>query len=331
VAALLSHCSFLFFLFCLMLDELLRRRVLILMGKGGVGKTTLSAAIAVLSARRKGPTLAMESDERAPMAGLLGSRASYSPMVVSPGLSVMVLEGSHSLEEYLRLVIPARTIFHAVASSKLYQYFVQAAPGLRELMMLGKIYYEAAIGQGGKSRWDTIVFDAPSSGHALSLLRMPFAARDTFGESLVGREASNIGALLGDPDRCAIVAVTTPEPMAIAETVESCAELHRFELPVSAVFLNRHNPSCFTAADVTRLKTAPALRGRRSNLQYLCAVAAAGLAQEAETRRAVRLLHSKVQCPIVPIAEFHNFSGPALMARIAAELGGEPRDASVAT
>ncbi|HEV3111856.1 MAG TPA: ArsA family ATPase [Candidatus Binataceae bacterium] len=314
-----------------MLDQLLRHRILILLGKGGVGKTTLSAAIAWLAARRNGSTLAMECDERAPLAALLGSRASFSPIVVSPGLSVMVLEGGHALEEYLRLVIPARAIFHAVASSKLYQYFVQAAPGVRELMMLGKIYYEAAIGKGGKPHWDTVIFDAPSSGNALSLLRMPFATRETFGESLVGREASNIGALLRDPQRCGLIAVTTPEPMAIAETVETCAELSKLKLPLAAVILNRHNPTYFSAADVTRLKNSAALRSRRAHAQYLGAVASAGLAQEAETRRALRLLQSKVKCPIVPLADFSNFSGAALMARIAAELGSEPRDASVAT
>ncbi|HKD65943.1 MAG TPA: ArsA family ATPase [Candidatus Binataceae bacterium] len=314
-----------------MLDQLLRRRVLIVLGKGGVGKTTLSAAFAWLAARRKGPALAMECDERAPMAALLGSRASYSPLAVSPALSVMVLEGSHALEEYLRLVIPARAIFQAVAASKLYQYFVQAAPGLRELMMLGKIYYEAAIGKPGKAHWDTIVLDAPSSGHALSLLRMPFAAHETFGESLVGREANHIGAMLRDPDRCAVIAATTPEPLAIAETIETAAELNKFQLPLAAVFLNRHNPSYFSAADVARLKSSAALRRRRAHAQYVCAVASAGLAQEAETRRALRLLQSKVRCPIVPLAEFSDFSGAALMSRVAAELASEPTGASVAT
>jgi anion-transporting ArsA/GET3 family ATPase len=313
-----------------MLDQLLSRRVLILLGKGGVGKTTISAALAWLAARRNGRTLAMECDERAPLAELLGSHASYAPIVVSPKLSVMVLEGSHSLEEYLRLVIPARAIFHAVSASKLYQYFVQAAPGLRELMMLGKIYYEAKIGQGGQPNWDTIIFDAPSSGHALALLRMPFAARDTFGESLVGREAHNIGALLRDRAACGLVAVTTPEPMAITETIETCTELKALDLPVAAVFLNRHNPSSFTAADLARLKNSPALRTRREDARYIADVAAAGLAQMVETRKALRLLQSKVPCPVIGLPEFSNFSGAALLARIEAELSAEPRPTSAA-
>jgi anion-transporting ArsA/GET3 family ATPase len=273
----------------------------------------------------------MECDERAPMAALLGSRPSYTPIVAEPNLSLMVLEGSHALEEYLRLVVPGRAIFHAVASSKLYQYFVQAAPGLRELMMLGKIYYEATIGKGGKPNWDTIVFDAPASGHALSLLRMPFAARETFGESLVGREASNIGALLRDPNACALIAVTTPEPLAITETIETCAELAKLDLPLAALFLNRHNPSHFSPADLARLRNSAPLRNRRRHAQYLCDVAAAGLAQTTEARRALRMLQGKVQCPLIALPDFNSFSGQALLARITAELSTEPRGASVAT
>jgi anion-transporting ArsA/GET3 family ATPase len=314
-----------------MLEQLFRRRVLILLGKGGVGKTTLSAALARLAARRNGPALAMECDERAPLAALLASRASYTPLLVEPDLSVMVLEGSRALEEYLQLVVPGRAIFHAVASSKLYQYFVQAAPGLRELMMLGKIYYEAAIGKGGKPKWNTIVFDAPASGHALSLLRMPFAARDTFGESLVGREASNIGALLRDPQSCALIAVTTPEPMAITESIETCAQLNKLNLSLTAVFLNRYNPSHFSPADLARLRNSTQLRNRRGQARYLCDVAAAGLARATEARRALRMLQSKVRCPVIALPDFNSFSGAALLTRITAELSTEPRDTSAAT
>jgi anion-transporting ArsA/GET3 family ATPase len=198
-------------------------------------------------------------------------------------------------------------------------------------MMLGKIYYEAAIGQGGNRNWETIIFDAPSSGHALSLLRMPFAARETFGESLVGREAHNIGALLRDRHNCGLIAVTTPEPLAITETIETCAELHKLDLEVAAVFLNRHNPSSFIAADLARLKNSAALRTRRDHARYLTAVAAAGLAQSVEARRAIKSLQSKVQCPIITLPDFSDSSGAALLARIEAELSAEPRTASTVT
>src|ERR1700733_9302449 len=115
-----------------MLNEILARRVLIVLGKGGVGKSTLSAAIA---------KLATLSDGRA------------------------------ALEEYLRLVVPGRMLLKAVFASRLYQFFVKAAPGLRELMMLGKIYYEAGLDGAKPPARNIIVVDAPASGQAMSLLK----------------------------------------------------------------------------------------------------------------------------------------------------------------
>src|SRR5205823_2304389 len=152
-----------------MFDDLLKRRVLLIVGKGGVGKTVLAAAIATTSARRGARTLAMECDVRAPMADLLDAQPSFVARDVSERLSAIVLEGSHALEEYLRMVVPGRAVLNAIFASRLYQYFVQAAPGLKELMMLGKLYYESELRAGSRRKWNLIVVDAPASGQALSL------------------------------------------------------------------------------------------------------------------------------------------------------------------
>src|SRR5271154_1354604 len=126
-----------------MLNEILARRVLIVLGKGGVGKSTLSAAIARLATLSEARGLIMECDTRAPLAATFGVAPSFVPAHVAHNPSLMTLDGRAALEEYLRLVVPGRMLLKAVFASRLYQFFVQAAPGLRELMMLGKIYYEA--------------------------------------------------------------------------------------------------------------------------------------------------------------------------------------------
>ena len=170
--------------------------------------------------------------------------------MVSERLFVMVLEGRHSLEEYLKLVIPARTVMRAVFSSRLYQFFVNAAPGLKELMLLGKIYYEAERKLGGRDHWDLIVVDGPASGQALSLLKMPTAARQTFGDSVVGREAGNIIRALRDDGETAVVLVTTPEPLPISETLETAGTLREIGIAPAAIVFNRSrspnfsNPRC---------------------------------------------------------------------------------------
>src|SRR5216683_2541855 len=179
-----------------MLKELLSRRVLIVLGKGGVGKTAVSAAIAKLCAASGSRALLMETDTRAPLAAMFGIEPSSDPKEVAANLSLMTLDGRYALEEYLRLVVPGRMLLKAVFASRLYQFFVQAAPGLRELMMLGKIYYETERAPSDPKRHDLIIVDAPASGQALSLLNMPNAARSTFGDSIVGKEANNISRLL---------------------------------------------------------------------------------------------------------------------------------------
>src|SRR5271169_6633547 len=128
-----------------MLNEILARRVLIVLGKGGVGKSTLSAAIAKLATMSGARALIMEYDARAPLAATFGVAPSFVPTDVAPNIALMTLDGRASLEQYLRQVVPGRMLLKAVFASRLYQFFVQAAPGLRELMLLGKIYYEAGL------------------------------------------------------------------------------------------------------------------------------------------------------------------------------------------
>src|SRR5215469_8225936 len=136
-----------------MINELLARRVIIVLGKGGVGKSTLSAALAKAATHNGWRALVMECDSRAPLASIYGLSPSYEPAEAAPGMYLMTLDGRHSLEQYLRIAVPSRLLLKAVFSSRLYQFFVQAAPGLRELMALGKVYYEAGRERGDSERW----------------------------------------------------------------------------------------------------------------------------------------------------------------------------------
>ena len=145
----------------------LDRRLQFVTGKGGVGKTTTAAALALLLARRGRRTLAVEMDAAGRLPALLGGTVSSVPQEVRPGVHVLTVEGRAALEEYLGMIIPVKRLLSSVFSSRVYQYFVAAAPGLKELMTVGKIAYETTRDDGGRPLWDAVVVDAPATGHGL--------------------------------------------------------------------------------------------------------------------------------------------------------------------
>ncbi|MDO8433883.1 MAG: ArsA family ATPase [Candidatus Binatus sp.] len=301
-----------------MLTELLDCRVLIVLGKGGVGKTVLSAAIARLAAASGRRALIMETDAGAPLASTLGVEASFVPIDVAPNLSLMLLDGGHALEEYLRLVVPGRMLLKAVFASRVYQFFVQAAPGLRELMMLGKIYYEAERAPDDPNRHDLIIVDAPASGQALSMLKMPAAAHSTFGDSTVGKESRNISDLLHDRRRCAILQVTTSDSLSVSETIETYAELNRLGMPPSAIIYNRATPFRFDAGDISSLLGRMRAAGRHRD--HLAELAEAERLSAGESRKAATRIRRATHAPLIEVAEHGGIDGLDLIERVASDL-----------
>jgi len=243
-----------------MSGALLDRRLHVVVGKGGVGKTTVTAGLAMLLARRGRRTLAVEMDSTGHLPTLLGaSGPAHTPQAVSRNLHVLSVQGRAALEEYLGLVIPVKRLLQTVFSSRIYQYFVAAAPGLKELMTVGKIWFEATREEGGRPSWDAIVVDAPATGHSLQYLRMPQAARDTFGTGLVQREAAKIVGLLQDASTTAVHLVTLAEEMPVAETLETAEQLRDvLHMPLGWVVVNRLHRRRFPADVVADLAAAAA-------------------------------------------------------------------------
>jgi anion-transporting ArsA/GET3 family ATPase len=206
-------------------------------------------------------TLAIEMDVSGRLPAVLGAptAAVGTAREVSPNLSVVSIDGRAALEEYLGLVIPVKRLLSTIFSSRVYQYFVAAAPGLKELMTVGKVWYEATRKDGARMTWDTVVVDAPATGHGLQYLRMPQAARDTFGAGLVQREATRVVDLLQDARTTAVHLVTLAEDMPVTEALEAHAQITGpLGLPAGAVIVNRVHRGRFALDLVAALEAAAA-------------------------------------------------------------------------
>ncbi len=232
---------------------ILDRRLLIVGGKGGTGKSSVAAALAELSAYRGKSTLLVSADGSPGAAGMFGVVPEHEATEVMRNLSVLQIGSSEALTEFIGLQLgPLGAIGKPVANA--FSFVAEAAPGVSELLLVGKYAHEARSGS-----WDLVVVDAASSGHLLGEL----AAAQNVGEiAPVGRLARETGwmiALLGDPEITGVVNVTLAEEVPVSETIEFVDRLHD-ETPanLAAVVVNRTRPQLYA-------------RTRRSELDELLA------------------------------------------------------------
>lgn len=315
------------------IGELLDRRLLFTVGKGGVGRTTVSLALALEAARRGKRVLVVELEGAKGLGLALDEQRARGGDPRLARIEHLEVEGRRALEEYLGLIIPVRRLLGTVFSSKIYQYFVAAAPGLRELMTVGKIFYEVERDDGRAP--DLVIVDGPATGHSLQYLRMPRAAAEAFPVGLVHREALRVHGLLQDETRTGVVIVATAEEMPVNETIEIAAGLAELGLPRSLLVVNRIHeaPLAGTELDSFREDLGTAAPGRGRDL-LAAAIDRAGLESgwAAINRENAARLAQAVPLPTVLLPhlfaeEFGAAQVREVSQRLAAALGDRPAPA----
>jgi anion-transporting ArsA/GET3 family ATPase len=237
--------------------SLLDRRLVVVTGKGGVGKTTVAAALGLLAARAGKRTVICEVAEQERLSDLFGVDASgHDERELGPNLHSVSVDPELAKEEWLRYQLKSGTLAGVLGGSSVFRYLSAAAPGLSELVTIGKVWDLAQLERRtGGSVFDLAIVDAPATGHGIAMLRAPSTYASVARVGPIRRQALQIDAFLRDRERTAVLVVAAPEEMPVNETLDLERRLaEEMEMKIDRAVVNALYPERFTREDAKRLQ-----------------------------------------------------------------------------
>jgi anion-transporting ArsA/GET3 family ATPase len=266
--------------------SLLDKRLVVVTGKGGVGKTTVAAALGLVASRAGKRTVICEVAEQERLSDIFGvDAAGHDERELAPNLHAVSVDPELAKEEWLRYQLKSGTLAGVLGGSSVFRYLSAAAPGLSELVTIGKVWDLAQLERRtGGSVFDLAVVDAPSTGHGIAMLRAPSTYAGVARVGPIRRQALEIDAFLRDRRRTGVVVVALPEEMPVNETLDIERRLQEeMEMAIDSAVVNALYPQRFTGADAKHLRAVAnqdgavraalaeheRVRGQRSQLRRL--------------------------------------------------------------
>ena len=262
-----------------MLSDLLAKRLLVVTGKGGVGKTTVAAALGLVAARAGKRTIVAEVARRSDVASAFDREGSepFDEVELADNLFHISIDPQDALEEYLRDQLPSGPFVDVLKRSRMFGLLSAATPGMRELLTVGKLWELAQLDRRtpGASAYDLVVVDAPATGHGVAILKAPRTFAAAAGGGPIARQGKIIDATLSDPEQTGVIAVARAEELAVTETGALRRALHAaIGLGLEQVVANALEPDRFTPSEAAALEehrehraVALALSGHRRALR----------------------------------------------------------------
>ncbi len=291
-----------------MASDLLDRRFLAVIGKGGTGKTTVSAALALLAASRGKRVLVAMSQARERMSAMLETQFVTSEVAqILPNIDAVNLDPETCLDEYGMMILKVKALYKAVMDNRAVKGFLRAVPGMDAWAMLGKTLYHVKQTENGRRVYDLVILDAPATGHGLQMLRVPQVITSVAPIGLLRREAEEGLAIMRDPKQSGMVVVTLAEEMPTAETEELIPKLTGdLQLPLAKLVINQVLTPLFKTG-VEPARSAAEVLARASALEEVARVGLSRAKREALQRgmieRLAKLPGSKVMLPALAVEQ----------------------------
>jgi anion-transporting ArsA/GET3 family ATPase len=232
-------------------EGILAKRFITVIGKGGVGKTTVAAALALLAARRGLKVLLAAVQAKDRLSDMLGC-GPIGPHnhAILQNIDAVNMIPEANLEEYALMTLKFRALYRLVMGNQIVQSLLAGIPGLYQWALLGKATFHALeVGHDHRYRYDVVILDAPATGHGLELLRIPLTITEAIPGGPLRAEAQERWELLIDPARHEVLPVTLAEEMSVTETAELVGRICDLGLPVCQVVVNRMMPPLFSKRD----------------------------------------------------------------------------------
>jgi anion-transporting ArsA/GET3 family ATPase len=238
--------------------SLIDKRLVVVTGKGGTGKTTVAAALGLLAARAGKRTVVCEVAEQERLAALFGIEPlGHTERELAPGLAGVSIDPERAKSDWLRHQLKSGALAGMLGHSRLFQYLTAAAPGLSELVTMGAIWDLAQLERRlGGSTYDLAIVDAPATGHGVALLRSPKTFADIARVGPIHRQAMRIHDFVTDPAQTGVMAVALAEEMPVNETIELGDRLREeVGMGVDAIVVNGLYPQRFTGEEAKRMES----------------------------------------------------------------------------
>jgi len=303
-------------------DDALSKRFLFVTGKGGVGKTTVVAALAERLARQGKRVLVAETSAKEHLSTLFGYSSLPTQITeLSPRLYGVLLDADVALKEYGAIVLKSERLVSALFDNKLVRGFFHGAPGLKEWAALGKAWYHSTeVMADGSPRFDVVILDAPATGHGLDMLRVPKTIVELSPPGVLRTDAERAWTQFQDPAQSGVVVVTLPEEMPVNESLELCQALQgELALPLSALVINQVVPELLAPAEVEALAGLEEPTGPDPAEQALASGIRRAAREKVQTESLKRLgaiPTLQVRLPYLP----EGVSGPAALRALTATL-----------